>query len=57
MWIVVGNIIYAISINTLITPMNLYNGGVLGTAQLIRYFLANGLGVDLPANFDITGII
>lgn len=57
MWIVVGNIIYAISINTLITPMNLYNGGFLGTAQLIRYFLANDLGVELPANFDVTGII
>ena len=56
-WIIAGNIIYAISINILITPMNLYNGGFLGTAQLFRYGLANGLGINLPANFDITGRI
>lgn len=56
-WIILGNVIYAISINTLITPMSLYNGGFMGIAQLIRYFIKSVLEIPLPAGFDIMGVI
>jgi uncharacterized membrane-anchored protein YitT (DUF2179 family) len=56
-WIVLGNIIYAVSINFLITPMSLYNGGFLGIAQLLRSFMVNVMGVSVSSNIDITGII
>lgn len=56
-WIVLGNIIYAVSINMLITPMSLYNGGFLGIAQLLRLFALKVMHLPLPANMDITGAI
>lgn len=56
-YIIVGNIIYAVSINVLITPMSLYNGGFLGLAQLLRLFFVRVLHLSLPAGIDITGII
>ncbi len=56
-WMVVGNIIYAVSINTLITPVGLYNGGFLGIAQLLRVFIVKMHGISFPVGFDITGII
>lgn len=55
--IVVGNIIYAVSINVLITPMGMYNGGFLGLAQLLRYFLLEVLHLSMPTGIDVTGII
>ncbi|MBQ1887097.1 MAG: YitT family protein, partial [Firmicutes bacterium] len=37
--IVFGNLIYALSVNLIITPVHLYSGGFTGIAQLIRLFL------------------
>lgn len=56
-WIITGNLIFAACINILITPMSLYNGGFLGIAQLLRYFLVNRLGITIPGGIDLTGII
>ncbi len=56
-YILGGNLIYAFSVNMLITPAGLYNGGFLGIAQLLRYFLINVLTVPVPASVDLSGII
>lgn len=56
-WIIIGNAIYAVSINMLITPMSLYNGGFLGIAQLLRMFFINILHVPISSSMDITGVI
>ncbi len=56
-YIIAGNVIYAVSINVLITPMSLYNGGFLGIAQLLRLFFVDVLHFSGPPGMDITGII
>lgn len=55
--IILGSIIYAFGTNFFIVPMDLYSGGVVGTSQIIRTFLVGGLHLQLPAGFDIAGII
>lgn len=39
--ILLGCLIYAVGMNTFITPLNLCSGGGVGVAQLITYFLGN----------------
>ncbi len=46
--------IFALSCNLFIVPFGLYNGGIIGVAQLIRTFLINVLHINV--NFDLTGI-
>lgn len=55
--IVVGNITFAVGVNQIITPMNLYNGGFTGIAQLIRTCLINYLHFPLIPGLDYLGII
>lgn len=57
MWILIGNLIYAVSINILITPMHLYNGGFLGIAQMIRHFMVSAWGHNFLPGMDATGVI
>lgn len=52
-----GSMIYAIGLNTLITPLGLYNGGFMGIAQLIRTFLVEVVHVPVPAGVDLAGIL
>ena len=35
-WMVGGNILFAIGVNMIVTPLGLYNGGFMGLAQLLR---------------------
>lgn len=56
-YILIGNLIYAFSVNMMITPAGLYNGGFLGIAQLLRYLFTQVLMVPIPQGMDITGII
>lgn len=56
-WIIAGNLMFAASVNILITPMDLYNGGFLGIAQLLRHYFVNVLNVSMPPGIDLTGII
>ena len=51
----VGSLIYAMELNWIITPLNLYSGGFLGIAQLIRTGL--GIFLTIPSSFNLTGII
>lgn len=53
---VLGGFLFAFGVNLIIMPMNLYNGGFMGVAQLLRTFVVSVLRIDL-GSFDLTGII
>ncbi len=42
--IVLGGFIYSVGVNIFVRPLGLYNGGVVGLAQLIAYFFERSLG-------------
>lgn len=50
-----GGTIFALTVNVLLAPLNLYNGGFTGVAQLLRDFMINVLHINMP--FDIAGIL
>lgn len=52
---ILGIVLFSISINLFIVPNNLYNGGILGLAQIIRTFIVEAF--DLNIGFDISSII
>ena len=52
--IIFWSFIFALSCNLFIVPFGLYNGGIIGVAQLIRTFLVDVLHINL--NIDLTGI-
>lgn len=54
--ILFGNFLYAVTINILVTPMGMYNGGLLGLAQLIRYMIDATFGNIYPGG-DLAGAI
>ena len=54
-YIALGSIIFALGINFFIVPIGIYNGGIVGTAQIIRTLLEQHLGISF--GFDIAGII
>lgn len=56
-WMVGGNILFAIGVNMIVTPMGLYNGGFMGLAQLLRLLCVNVLHIPVPAGFDLVGVI
>ena len=51
----IGSIIFCIAINIFIVPNNLYTGGVLGLAQLIRSIILDVFKVNIA--FDFSGIL
>lgn len=55
--IVVGSIIFTLGVNLFLAPLHLYNGGVVGIAQLTRTFIKPLLGDLIPVGMDIAGII
>lgn len=55
--IILGSIIFPIGVNLFIAPLDLYNGGVIGTAQIARTFIQPLLGDMIPNGMDIAGII
>ncbi|MCF0141227.1 MAG: YitT family protein, partial [Mogibacterium sp.] len=56
-FIIAGNIIFAVGVNQIITPMNLYNGGFTGISQIIRMLLVNVIGIPQIPGVDYLGII
>ena len=54
---VVGRLLFAVSVNVLIAPLNLYSVGFTGIAQLLRTFCLRVLQIQPPAGLDLTGII
>lgn len=51
-----GSFLYAVGANILTVPMGLYNGGMIGAAQLIRTFIVEVLGINV-GSLDVAGII
>ena len=56
-WMIGGNILFAIGVNMIVTPLGLYNGGFMGMAQLLRLLCVNVLHIPVPAGFDLVGVI
>ena len=52
-----GNLLFAVGINMIITPMNLYSSGFTGMSMLIRMFLVDVLQVPQIPGIDYLGII
>lgn len=55
--IVAGCLLFAVSVNLFVVPTGIYNGGVYGLAQIIRTVLMRYTQLNIPASFDISGII
>lgn len=53
---VCGGVLFAAGVNLFITPLDLYNGGFMGIAQLVRTFLTSALHLSFGQT-DIAGII
>ena len=54
-YVIFGSALFAIAVNLLIVPMNLYSPGVIGIAQIIRTLLTPILPFE--KSFDIAGVI
>ena len=54
---VAGDLIYTLGFNLLIVPIALYSGGFMGVSQLIHHTLTEIMGVTIPANLNLTGIL
>ena len=52
-----GNLLFAIGINVIITPMNLYSSGFTGISMLLRMLLVNVLRIQQIPGIDYLGII
>lgn len=57
MWVVFGSLLFAASVNIIITPLSLYNGGFMGVAQVIRTIIVDYLHLTVFANIDLMGSI
>lgn len=54
---VTGDLIYTLGFNLLIVPIALYSGGFMGISQLIHHCVTEIMGIAIPANFNLTGIL
>lgn len=54
---VLGGLICAANLNTLIVPLKLFNGGFVGVSQMISDFLINVLHVGIPPTFNLSGVM
>ena len=50
--IVAGSALYAFSVNLFLSPLSLFAGGIVGTAQLVRNLL-----ISSSVNFDVAGVL
>lgn len=55
--IILGCLLFSLSVNLLVVPTGMYNGGIYGLSQIIRTLLIRYSGINFPADFDISGII
>ena len=51
----IGSIMFCLAVNIFVVPNNLYTGGVLGIAQLIRSIIVDLFGFNI--GFDFSGIL
>lgn len=52
---ILGILLYSLSINLFVVPNHLYNGGILGLAQLLRTFFITTFNINI--DFDLSSII
>lgn len=52
-----GVVLFSLGVNLFITPLNLYNGGAVGIAQLLRTAAVDYLHIPVSKNIDLSGII
>lgn len=52
-----GVFMFSLGVNLFITPLNLYNGGAVGIAQLLRTAVIDYMHIPVPKNIDLSGII
>lgn len=55
--VIAGNLLFAVGINVIITPMNLYSSGFTGMSMLLRMLLVDVLHVPQIPGIDYLGII
>lgn len=55
--ITLGSFLFCLGLNSFIVPANLYNGGTVGIAQIIRTLLINYTSFSFLNSFDISGIL
>ncbi|MEG0329851.1 MAG: YitT family protein [Longicatena sp.] len=53
----IGGFLFALAVNLFIVPLNLYSGGVIGIAQIIRTLLSQTTFISFPQGVDIAGVI
>ena len=53
---ILGGTLYAVGVNLFIVPFNLYSGGIVGIAQVIRTVLSDFIHLDFGSK-DVAGII
>ncbi|CAM3626690.1 YitT family protein [Erysipelothrix urinaevulpis] len=53
-FVILGSGIFALSVNWFVVPTHIYNGGLTGTAQLIRDAIVHFTGFD---GFDLLGLL
>lgn len=56
-YVIAGGFIFALGVNLFIVPLNLYSGGVIGIAQIIRTLFHDYGHIALPQGIDMAGII
>ena len=55
--IILGCLLFSLSVNLLVIPTGIYNGGIYGISQIIRTLLMRYSDFHIPTEFDISGII
>lgn len=50
-----GGVLFGLSVNLFLIPATIYNGGVVGIAQLLSDFVVNVMGVNPP--FELLGVL
>lgn len=55
--IVFGCLLFALSVNLMVVPTGMYNGGIYGVAQIIRTILVRHSGLSMLEDFDVSGVI
>lgn len=55
--VIAGNLLFAVGINVIISPMNLYSSGFTGISMLLRMLLVDVLHVPQIPGIDYLGII
>ena len=55
--IIFGAFLFALACNAFIIPLDLYNGGAMGIAQLLRTMIMSGVGTNAFGGMDITGLL